>query len=216
MPETSFETYSPKDKKQKQSDGSIKEFLMKPTTLIIIVLVCVVLGMARQFGQIYKQIGSMSNQLGKDKSAGKILDAKFDTMQKDLKVIKINEQNLQDTTSGLEEKEKKLEQKAREERNEIDSIEHGKNGWWSDERAKELDKQEKKEDDDREERGMFAFIDDIFKTIDGLSEHDESPTQKKANGAEDPFGNFPDFPSFKTGPVEHPHKSMNDMFQNFA
>ena len=43
----------------------------------------------------------------------------------------------------------------------------------------------------------------------------ESPEEKKARGAKDPFG-FPVFPDFKTGPVQHPHSSINDLFQNVA
>ena len=44
----SFDTYSPKDKKQNQDHSnveSLSELLKKPTSLIIIILVCVILGM---------------------------------------------------------------------------------------------------------------------------------------------------------------------------
>lgn len=72
----------------------------------------------------------------------------------------------------------------------------------------------KKPEMDEDDKGFFSFLDNLFGEGDDNAVN-ESPEEKKARGAKDPFG-FPAFPNFKTGPVQHPHSSINDLFQNVA
>jgi hypothetical protein len=58
-------------------------------------------------------------------------------------------------------------------------------------------------------------MNNMFKGIDDEKAVNESPSEKAENNSTDSFfGDFPPMPKIfgPTGPVEHPHTSLNDLF----
>ena len=216
-----FETYNPKDKKNRGQDLStveqIQELAAKPTSLVIAILLCVIIGMTLQFGQIQSQIASMNKQLGKEKSSESALESKFNNMQKDVKTIKEDDAVLQARTAGLEAKEVILVDKEEKMKKRMEQLESTKNDdpWGQGEDFE--NNQPLKKDEEKPFPGSFAeFMNNMFKGIDEEKAVNESPSEKKENNATDNFFDFPPMPNIfgPTGPVEHPHTSLNDLFQN--
>ena len=79
-----------------------------------------------------------------------------------------------------------------------------------------VNEQPLKEKEEKAFPGSFAeFMDNLFKGLDDEPAVNESPTEKQENNATDnPFFDFPPMPNIfgPTGPVEHPHTSLNDLF----
>ena len=126
-----FETYNPKDKKQSsQNLTSVEQFqelATKPTSLIIMILLCVILGMTLQFGQIQSQIASMNKQLGKEKSSESALESKFNNMQKDVKDVQKDDAILQARAAAMEAKEKILTEHDEKMKKRMEQLESNKN-----------------------------------------------------------------------------------------
>ena len=66
--------------------------------------------------------------------------------------------------------------------------------------------------DEKEPKGSFNdFLDSFFGGLDNSA--NESPDEKMNNNDTDTFFSFP---ILKTGPVQQPHNSLNDLFSNIA
>jgi len=157
----------------------------------------------------------MNKQLGKEKSSESALESKFNNMQKDVKTIKEDDAVLQARTAGLEAKEVILVDKEEKMKKRMEQLESTKNDdpWGQGEDFE--NNQPLKKDEEKPFPGSFAeFMNNMFKGIDEEKAVNESPSEKADNNATDNFFDFPPMPKIfgPTGPVEHPHKSLNDLF----
>ena len=115
---------------------------------------------------------------------------------------------------SLESMQKQLEKHDQKAEAELKKLEKGDNDVWGQDKNFENNQPLKEH---KPEPGSFAaFMDNLFNGNDDVN---QDPKEQEANGGQSPFPNIKVIKMsdmFKTGPVQTPHASINDLFANIA
>ena len=102
-----------KAKKGETSAEKVLRLLRKPTTFVIIILVCVILMVSVQLGSLKSELTQLRQKVTWQEKDEKTLHHKVEAMNSKLHHVERDEQQLKSKERVLEEKERKLEREGK-------------------------------------------------------------------------------------------------------